>query len=79
MGNRVAGGEQAGSSEPAQGPRPLTTPPARPLTTPPARPLTTPPARPLTTSPATTPAMNERHESRQKIKSKLEYLFLRKD
>ena len=71
MGNRVAGGEQAGSSEPAQGPRPLTTPPARPLTTPPARPLTTPPA--------TTPAMNERHESRQKIKSKLEYLFLRKD
>ena len=46
MGNRVAGGEQAGSSEPAQGPRPLTTPPARPLTTPPATP----------------PAMTERHE-----------------
>ena len=46
MGNRVAGGEQAGSSEPAQGPRPLTTPPATP------------------------PAMTE---SRQKIKSKLEY------
>ena len=57
MGNRVAGGEQAGSSESAQGPRPLTTPPARPLTTPPATP----------------PAMTEKRESRQKIKSKLEY------
>ena len=57
MGNRVAGGEQAGSSEPAQGPRPLTTPPARSLTTPPVTP----------------PAMTERRESRQKIKSKLEY------
>ena len=57
MRNRVAGGEQAGSSEPAQGPRPLTTAPARPLTTPPATP----------------PATTERRESRQKIKSKLEY------
>ena len=33
MVNRVAGGEQAGLSEPAQGPWPLTTPPATPPAT----------------------------------------------